>query len=44
MTHDLVIANGTVVTPELGAFEADVAADGDGSPRSRVRGLSPATA
>jgi len=29
MTHDLVIANGTVVTPELGAFEADVAADGD---------------
>jgi dihydropyrimidinase len=29
MTHDLVIANGTVVTPELGTFEADVAADGD---------------
>ena len=27
--HDLVIANGTVVTPELGVFEADVAADGD---------------
>ena len=29
MTHDLVIANGTVVTPELGTFDADVAADGD---------------
>jgi dihydropyrimidinase len=27
--HDLVVANGTVVTPELGVFEADVAADGD---------------
>ena len=26
--HDLVVANGTVVTPELGAFEADVAVDG----------------
>lgn len=29
MTHDLVIANGTVVTPEHGTFEADVAADGE---------------
>lgn len=29
MTHDLVIENGTMVTPELGTFEADVAADGD---------------
>ena len=27
--HDLVVANGTVVTPELGAFEADVAVDGE---------------
>jgi len=29
MSHDLVITNGTVVTPELGTFEADVAADGE---------------
>ena len=29
MAHDLVIRNGTVVTPELGQIEADVAADGD---------------
>ena len=29
MTHDLVIANGTVVSPELGTFEADIGADGD---------------
>jgi len=29
MTHDLVITNGTVVTPELGRLHADVAADGD---------------
>lgn len=29
MTHDLVIENGTVVTPELGTFEADVATDSD---------------
>jgi dihydropyrimidinase len=28
-THDLVVQGGTVVTPELGTFEADVAADGD---------------
>ncbi|ELZ59653.1 MULTISPECIES: dihydroorotase family protein [unclassified Haloferax] len=27
--HDLVISNGTVVTPEHGTFEADVAADGE---------------
>jgi dihydropyrimidinase len=27
--HDLVIANGTVVSPEQGVFEADVAVDGD---------------
>lgn len=27
--HDLVVANGTVVSPEHGRFEADVAADGD---------------
>jgi dihydropyrimidinase len=29
MTHDLVIQNGTVVSPEQDIFEADVAADGD---------------
>jgi dihydropyrimidinase len=29
MTHDLVLSGGTVVTPEQGTFEADVAADGD---------------
>lgn len=29
MTHDLVISNGTVVTPELGSLEADVGVDGD---------------
>jgi len=29
MTHDLVITNGTVVSPEQGTFDADVAADGD---------------
>ena len=29
MTHDLVITNGTVVSPEYGTFEADVAAGGD---------------
>jgi dihydropyrimidinase len=27
--HDLVVADGTVVSPEHGRFEADVAADGD---------------
>ncbi len=29
MTHDLVITNGTVVTPELGRLQADVGIDGD---------------
>jgi dihydropyrimidinase len=29
MTYDLVIRNGTVVTPEQGTFEADVAAEGE---------------
>ncbi len=29
MTHDLVVANGTVVTPARGAFKADVATDGE---------------
>jgi dihydropyrimidinase len=29
MSHDLVVRNGTVVTPEHGTFRADVAADGD---------------
>lgn len=29
MSHDLVIRNGTVVTPEHGTFEADIAADGE---------------
>lgn len=29
MAHDLVISGGTVVSPEHGTFEADVAADGD---------------
>ncbi|MDR9432206.1 MAG: amidohydrolase family protein, partial [Natronomonas sp.] len=28
-SHDLVISGGTVVSPEQGVFEADVAADGD---------------
>jgi len=28
-THDLVVANGTVISPEHGQFRADVAADGD---------------
>jgi dihydropyrimidinase len=27
--HDLVVTGGTVVTPEIGEFEADIAADGD---------------
>ena len=27
--HDLVVANGTVVSPEQGVFEADIAVDGD---------------
>ncbi|WP_254838887.1 dihydroorotase [Natronomonas marina] len=27
MSHDLVVSNGTVVTPEQGRFEADIAAD-----------------
>ena len=27
--HDLVVANGTVVSPEQGVFDADVAVDGD---------------
>jgi dihydropyrimidinase len=41
MTHDLVIANGTVVTPELGTFEADVAAtDGEISAIARPGSLS----
>lgn len=29
MTHDLLITNGTVITPEYGTFEADIAVDGD---------------
>jgi dihydropyrimidinase len=29
MTHDLVVSNGTVVTPDHGTFRADVAADGE---------------
>jgi dihydropyrimidinase len=29
MSHDLVVSGGTVVSPEHGTFDADVAADGD---------------
>jgi len=44
MTHDLVITNGTVVSPEQGTFEADVAADdGEISAVARSRSLSGAT-
>ena len=41
MTHDLVITNGTVVSPEQGVFAADVAAeDGRISAIARSRSLS----